>query len=113
MTNQIEDAVLSRVMKETQERIRMFEENQRRWQDQHQQSQQHMQSPPPLTQVRVSCTVSFTKGWVKKEMDDPGRLPVLQAYLLASKSLRRCVLDNVVFVHCILAWVVGKYCLCF
>ena len=48
---QAEDDVLSRVMKETQERIRLFEESQRRWQDQ--QQSQHMQSPPPLTQVRA------------------------------------------------------------
>ena len=46
---QIEDDILSRVMKETQERIRLFEESQRRWQDQQQST--HMQSPPPLTQV--------------------------------------------------------------
>lgn len=45
----VEDDVLSRVMKETQERIRLFEESQRRWQDQQQST--HMQSPPPLTQA--------------------------------------------------------------
>ena len=46
---QIEDEVMRRVMKETQERVRMFEENQRRWQDQH-----HLSSPPPLQQATVS-----------------------------------------------------------
>ena len=53
---QTEDDVLSRVMKETQERIRLFEENQRRWQDQ--QQPQHMQSPPPLTQVSYDVIIT-------------------------------------------------------
>ena len=46
---------MRKVMKETQERVRLFEENQRRWQaehQQHQQHQQHLQSPPMAQQVR-------------------------------------------------------------
>lgn len=42
--SQTEDEIMRRVMKETQERVRMYEENHRRWQ----QEQQQMQSPPPL-----------------------------------------------------------------
>lgn len=41
---QTEDDIMRRVMKETQDRVRMYEENHRRWQ----QEQQQMQSPPPL-----------------------------------------------------------------
>jgi len=43
---------MRKVMKETQERVRLFEENQRRWQAEHQQHQQHLQSPPMAQQVR-------------------------------------------------------------
>lgn len=42
---QTEDDIMRRVMKETQDRVRMYEENHRRWQ---QEQQQQMQSPPPL-----------------------------------------------------------------
>ncbi|XP_064398421.1 core-binding factor subunit beta-like isoform X2 [Halichondria panicea] len=42
----VEDEIMRAVMKETQERVRMFEENQRRWQEQH-----HLSSPPPLQQA--------------------------------------------------------------
>ncbi len=42
------------VMKETQERVRMFEENQRRWQEQH-----HLSSPPPLQQATVSESLAY------------------------------------------------------
>ena len=37
---QIEDDLMQRVMKETQERLRMFEEGQRKWQEQQQSPQQ-------------------------------------------------------------------------
>lgn len=40
---------MRKVMKETQERVRLFEENQRRWQAEH---QQHLQSQPMAQQVR-------------------------------------------------------------
>lgn len=42
---------MRKVMKETQERVRLFEENQRRWQAEHQQHQQHLQSQPMAQQV--------------------------------------------------------------
>ena len=43
---------MRKVMKETQERVRLFEENQRRWQAEHQQHQQHQQhlQPSPMAQ---------------------------------------------------------------
>ena len=37
---QVEDEMMRKVMKETQERVRQFEEKQRRWQ------QEQLQSPP-------------------------------------------------------------------
>lgn len=43
-TAKSEDDIMRRVMKETQDRVRMYEDNHRRWQ----QEQQQMQSPPPL-----------------------------------------------------------------
>lgn len=58
---QAEDDILSRVMKETQERIRLFEESQRRWQDQQQPT--HMQSPPPLTQVSYIIIRYYIQGF--------------------------------------------------
>jgi len=40
---------MRKVMKETQERVRLFEENQRRWQQE--QQQQRLRSPPMAQQV--------------------------------------------------------------
>ena len=37
---QIEDELMRRMLKETQERVRLFEENQRRWQQDQMQTQQ-------------------------------------------------------------------------
>jgi len=45
----IEDELMRKVMKETQERVRLFEENQRRWQQE--QQQQRLRSPPMAQQV--------------------------------------------------------------
>lgn len=52
---------MRRVMKETQERVRMFEENQRRWQDQH-----HLSSPPPLQQATVSEYIIYSDQGCRK-----------------------------------------------
>ena len=54
---------MRKVVKETQERVRLFEENQRRWQQE--QQQQRLRSPPMAPQVRraavfsLGCTVVF------------------------------------------------------
>ena len=52
----LEDELMRKVVKETQERVRLFEENQRRWQAEHQQHQQHQQhlQPSPMAQQPLS-----------------------------------------------------------
>ena len=47
---QVEDEIMRQVLKETQERVRLFEESQRKWQQTDQQSQS---SPQQLVSVHV------------------------------------------------------------
>ena len=67
LARQEEDELMQQVVKETQERIRLMEESQRRWQ------QDHM-SPPTMAQQTV--VRACTSGWV-----------VLQFILLTHASL--------------------------